>query len=340
MGHQALSPMLLLAENYRQSVPHMRKIVKSIRPSIGSDLERIVGWAAARCLPRKVLNAIYNRLSYRQKGICHARFAKLFRHGNTAVEPGEWIVRFYGRQVRVPLHPDSMWLDWDSALSVLGHEPEIKETYEALVGNGCAPRCVFDIGANYGLHSLLLLAHGVRVISFEPNPACHEFLARLENLNGLRFSVEGTAVGSIDGTAELFFPDTNTWLGSIDPNRIRELSREHELRRVKVPCISLDSYVRNSGLVPDVIKLDTEGNELQILEGASDTLESEKPILIFECWRNSDREQLWRFLDRAGFATVRLPLLSLDAATPMELSAFLQSNESNFSAVPREKLSQ
>ncbi len=316
----------------------MRKIVKSIWPSIGTDSERIVGWAAARCLPRKVLNAIYNRLSYRQKGICHARFAELFRDRDTALEPGEWIVEFYGRQVRVPLHPDSMWLDWDSALSVLGHEPEIKETYEALVRNACAPRCVFDIGANYGLHSLLFLAHGVRVISFEPNPACREFLARLEILNGLQFSVEGTAVGSIDGTAELYFPDTNTWLGSIDPNRIQDLSREHELHCVEVPCISLDSYVRKSGLVPDVIKLDTEGSELQILEGANDTLESGKPILIFECWLNSGREQLWRFLDRTGFAIVRLPLLSPDDAAPMELSAFLQSNESNFAALPREQL--
>jgi FkbM family methyltransferase len=233
-----------------------------------------------------------------------------------------------------------MWLDWDNALSILGHEPEIKETYEALVRRSYAPRCVFDIGANYGLHSLLLLAHGVQVISFEPNPACHRFLARLENLNKLKFSVECTAVGSIDGTAELCFPDTKTWLGSIDPNRIRALAREHELRRVEVPCISLDSYVRNSGLVPDVIKLDTEGNELQILEGASKTLESKKPMLIFECWRNSDREGLWRFLDRAGFATVRLPFLSPEDAVPMELSAFLQSNESNFSAVPRDKLSQ
>ena len=316
----------------------MRKVIKSIWPSIGTDSERIVGWAAARCLPRKGLNAIYNRLSYRQKGICHAKFAKIFRHGDTVVEPGEWIVKFCGRQVRVPLHPDSMWLDWDSALSVLGHEPEIKETYEALIGKGCAPRCVFDIGASYGLHSLLLLAHGVRVISFEPNPACHEFLKRLENLNGLQFSVEGTAVGSTDGTAELCFPDTNTWLGSIDPNRIRDLSREHELRCVKVPCISLDSYVRKSGLVPDVIKLDTEGSELQILEGASNTLESGKPTLVFECWRNSDREQLWRFLDRTGFATVRLPLLSPGDATPIELSAFLHSNESNFAALPREQL--
>lgn len=317
-----------------------RKLLKYLWPSARTDCERVVRWMAANRRPRKALNAIYNQFSYRQKSAFHARFAKLFRRHGTCSDPGRWTVVFHGREVSVPLARDSMWLDWDSALSVLGHEPEIKTTYEALIKEFGFPRCVFDVGANYGLHSLLFLVHGVKVISFEPNSVCHEYYERLEELNRVQYSVEATAMGASEGTAELWYPEMDAWLGTTDPERKRDLSSERSLRRVEVPCGTLDGYVRRHKTVPDLIKLDTEGNELQILLGARTTLENERPILVFECWRNDKRDQLWRFLDSTGYMTVRLPLLSLETAAAVGLADFSRSFESNFAALPREKLGQ
>lgn len=317
-----------------------RKVLKFVWPSVRADSECIVRWMAGKRLPRKYLNRIYNRFSYRQKSAFHARFAKLFRCHNTPAEPGRWTVVFHGREVSVPLRRETMWLDWDGALSVLGHEPEIKSTYEALMKEFGNPRCVFDVGANYGLHSLLFLVHGVEVVSFEPNSRCHEYVERLEVLNGVQYTVESMALGSSEGSVELWYPEMDTWLGTTDPERARNISSEYKLRRMEVPCITLDGYVRWEKRVPDLIKLDTEGNELQILLGARDTMEAARPILIFECWRNNKRDQLWHLLDGMGYVTVRLPLLSLDRAKTVGPLAFSNSAESNFAALPREKLGQ
>lgn len=317
-----------------------RRLLKYLWPSARTDCERVVRWMAENRGPRKALNTIYNRFSYRQKGAFHARFAKLFRRHESCPDPGRWTVLFHGREVSVPLARDTMWLDWDNALSVLGHEPEIKTTYQALTKDFGFPRCVFDVGANYGLHSLLFLVHGVKVISFEPNSVCHEYYGRLEELNCVQYFAEAMAMGASEGTAVLWYPEMDVWLGTTDPERIRDLSSKQSLRRVEVPCETIDGYVRKHKTVPDLIKLDTEGSELQILLGARTTLENERPKLIFECWRNKKRTQLWRFLDLVGYVTVRLPLLSLDSAAPVGVEEFSHSLESNFAALPREELDQ
>jgi hypothetical protein len=65
-----------------------------------------------------------------------------------------------------PVEGDSA--DWGLSLLVAGHDVEIKETYRYLLEER-KPKLFFDIGANYGTHSLIFLTHGVRTISFEPN---------------------------------------------------------------------------------------------------------------------------------------------------------------------------
>lgn len=329
--------------NHRFSEVQMarqRRLLKFVWPNVRSDSECIVRWMAERRLPRRVLNAIYNRFSLRQKSAFHARFAKVFRCHEAPVFPGKWTVVFNDHKVCLPLGRETMWLDWDSALSVLGHEPEIKATYEALIKGFGLPRCVFDVGANYGLHSLLFLVHDVPVVSFEPNPACHEYIGRLEEMNHVRYSVESMALGSSEGAVELHYPQTDTWLGTIRPERIRDIASEHRLQRIEVPCTTLDDYVRRHKRVPDLIKLDTEGSELQILLGAKNTMEIGRPIVIFECWQSDERDQLWRLLDSMGYVPVRLPLASLDGAATVGLRDFSRSVQSNFAAFPREKLGQ
>lgn len=317
---------------------HQRNLLRFVWPSARSDSERIVRWLGGRRWPRTCLNWIYSQFSYRQKGEFHARFAKLFRSHDARVENGNWTVVFHGRKISVPLRQQTIWLDWDSALSLLGHEVEIKATYEALLDASAHPCCVFDVGANYGLHSLLFLSHGIQVVSFEPNPVCREYFERLEELNDVQFTVESMALSSTEGVVELCYPETDTWLGTTDPERARKISSKYQLRRTEVPCMTLDGYVQRSGKIPDLIKLDTEGNELQILLGAKRTLETARPMLVFECWRNNKRDQLWDMLDGMGYEVVGLPLISLDEAIPIDLPGFSNSEASNFAGLPRERL--
>jgi hypothetical protein len=72
---------------------------------------------------------------------------------------GLWRLRFAGTQIVLPLRRESFWLDWGFALGVLGHDAEVKRTYEMLLLSD-RPDLFIDIGANYGTHSMLMAAAG------------------------------------------------------------------------------------------------------------------------------------------------------------------------------------
>jgi FkbM family methyltransferase len=62
----------------------------------------------------------------------------------------------------------------------------------------------------------------------------------------------------------------------IDRNKYQYIHENTE----KIPEITIDKYVQNSGVVPDAIGIDTEGSELLILKGGEKTLSKYKPKLF------------------------------------------------------------
>lgn len=112
-----------------------------------------------------------------------------------------------------PLDGHDTWLEWDLALSMLGHELEVKHTYLNLIRLQ-RPKLFFAIGANYGLHSTMFLIHGVPTVSFEPNPRCHEYFRKLALRNHVQCDIQQLALGAAEGWVQVSFPDRETWLGS------------------------------------------------------------------------------------------------------------------------------
>lgn len=289
-------------------------------------LTSLVRRMASRCASRSMLNALYLRLQPREQALCHLHFARIFRGWPDAVEDGEWLVDFAGRRVRLPLRQSHFALDWESALSILGHDVEVKKAYEDLLRGPRAPRVFFDIGANYGLHSVLFLAHGVRVISFEPNPACHDGFRALCAMNDVVGDLKAVALGECDGTCELWFEADETWDGTTDARRFagRAGALVARVRRT-----TLDGFVRRSGIEPDLVKVDTEGSEPEVLRGGKATLSACHPRVIFESWTNGRREEVFDLLEESGY---RISSLPLGAARPLNRAGFLKSPAFNFMA--------
>ncbi len=136
---------------------------------------------------------------------------------------------------------------------------------------------VVDVGANRGVYSYKLWKLGANIEVFEPNPVCLKVLIAWSN-NKERVSINGVALSDKAGIAELHIPidlhgiehDASASLNNVDFVSVR--NQYVDLR-------TLDSYSFDK---VTFIKIDVEGHELNVLSGARNLLEQQKPSLLIE----------------------------------------------------------
>jgi len=315
----------------------MTSLAKRVRPTLRAEVQHLIGAMASRRASRRCLNLFYSALPQRQTarlhGLCHA----LFADGRPLIDEGTWTVSFAGKRLLLPLTVERAWQEWDAAVATLGHDLEVKTTYANLLRSSHRPKMFFDVGANYGLHSLLFLAHGVPTISFEPNPACHGYLQRVSQLNHLSCNIEPVALSDEKGCAELWFPERDTWMGTTDTAVRDSLARDFPLRNIQVAQTTLDAFVTTKNIQPDLIKIDTEGNEARVLRGSRETLRSFRPLVIFESWPGA-RDAVMATLEEVGYRIGMLPVTEGSPVSVIEGSAFREHPSRNFIAFAAEQL--
>jgi FkbM family methyltransferase len=146
------------------------------------------------------------------------------------------------------------------------------EYYQAVIELVKPGDTVFDVGAFIGLYALGFSAaagDAGTVTCFEPNPYTLAVLRKTVEANRAHNVIlEQKALGSSPGEADLWVRGTAS---TSSLHGVRILGRG---RLEKVPCVvtTLDQYVATSGRVPDVLKIDVEGFEWEVLQGANDTL--------------------------------------------------------------------
>lgn len=149
-------------------------------------------------------------------------------------------------------------------------------------------RVFFDGGAHVGFWSLFVHAaapKGVTIAAFEPNPFARDWLDLHFRMNGIGSPsrIEACALDDKGGKARFNFSGSCT-TGSIS-REVCDVYRDSDNTAVEtreVDLISLDDHVRQTGLVPSLVKIDCEGYERRILRGASRTLADLHPRLIVE----------------------------------------------------------
>lgn len=127
-----------------------------------------------------------------------------------------------------------------------------------------------DVGANIGSYTILAAkVCGCPSMSVEPGGPALAALRRNISANGISgvVSVQPVAVGAAD-TEVLFSSDLGTMNHVLDT----ETSSHKSPGAVRVPMRTLDSLLPSSGRWPTLIKVDVEGFEQQVLEGAARTL--------------------------------------------------------------------
>jgi FkbM family methyltransferase len=152
-------------------------------------------------------------------------------------------------------------------------EPDEMRALQSLLKPGSV---AYDLGANYGMHTLLMARlvgpQGV-VVAFEPEPAVFASLSGNIALNRFE-NVRAVPLAVSDSSGEAFFEVTS----STATGRLSDSSAGHS-----VQTTTLDEYVLDKGNpVPDFIKIDVEGAESRAMQGAMRVLRQFRPSLLIE----------------------------------------------------------
>jgi len=123
-------------------------------------------------------------------------------------------------------------------------------------------------------------------------------------------------------------------LGSTVAEVIENITSNHELLKVAVEQKRLDDYftqiIEHKQIL---IKIDTEGNELAVLRGATTILQEIKPIIIFECNNSSRRIKLFNFFETQNYKIYNIPWNPIRKSQPLGYNQFIDSSSTNFIAI-------
>lgn len=171
---------------------------------------------------------------------------------------------------------------------------------------------LIDVGGNKGDYALMLHSAfpAARIFSLEPNPKTFEHLEK--NAEG-KFTVINKGLGNSSSTLQLFFDknDKTSVQASSDPEILRTIAGTTELEKVDIDVVTLDEFCKENSIEKiDLLKIDTEGFELEVLEGA-DVLLEKNAIKVIQFEFNEvnivKRRFLKDFYDRLpGFSFYRL----------------------------------
>jgi FkbM family methyltransferase len=145
---------------------------------------------------------------------------------------------------------------------------------------------VYDVGSHTGLFSMLACRSNPslnNVVAFEPTSRAHSRI--MENLivNALvdKVKVEQKAISDGEGTLSLMHYEDAYQIGTgaslLGTEKSMPVTRNEICH-----TISLDGYVRESGLVPDLMKVDVEGAEILALRGAQELISQGRTTILIE----------------------------------------------------------
>jgi FkbM family methyltransferase len=177
---------------------------------------------------------------------------------------------------------------------------------------------VFDVGAHDGAYveaARRVVDSRLRAFSFEPQDVCFEIL-RARYGSEPRVSLHKTAISNHVGAGELFYAEQGESFASLS----RQSDAQTKAQKVRVTTV--DQFCDENGVGRiQFLKIDTEGQEMEVMQGASRMIEEGRidfiqfefgdtflhtPYHFVDVWNYlSDRYAIYRIL-RHGLAELKL----------------------------------
>lgn len=181
----------------------------------------------------------------------------------------------------------------DSFLAYNGHEPNLdKEILQP-------GRLFVDIGSHVGRWTVRASKYYDKVVAFEPSQKTRSVLLKNVLRNHVKnVEIQAIALGDDEYDAVIYHHSHMSGGNSLQQNH--PLLRQGGVVANKTHVMTLDHF----HYFPTLIKIDTEGNELPVLNGALETLKRTKRVIV-ESHRDDDVLKIKRLLLDSGF-NVRL----------------------------------
>ena len=216
------------------------------------------------------------------------------------VEKGDLVVYWPEEYATQPLL--AVWKE-----TLLGHPHDYLRFYAPKQGD-----VVFDVGACEGFFGLRVVSSLEQLWLLEPVPRLVEALERTFSswIAQGKVHVEAVALGRDSGRGRMEIARGSAVSGHLQEGPVEEDAPEEE-GHCSVAVESLDGFVHRQRIRRlDLVKMDVEGAELQVLDGASETLRRLRPdLLVCAYHRGGDFEAIRSRLEPLGYSLSVSPVV-------------------------------
>jgi FkbM family methyltransferase len=149
-------------------------------------------------------------------------------------------------------------------------------------------RVIVDVGANTGVYALVAKAlnPAARIYAFEPLARIHQRLVENAALNRFDIVCRAEALSNYDGEGRMFdLPADNVYGATLNRDMyigetLPSIARPVTVRR-------LSTFLDETGVIPDLLKIDVESHEPEVIEGLGAALEH-RPSMLVEVWHDGE----------------------------------------------------
>lgn len=216
-------------------------------------------------------------------------------------------------QVMQVVLPDAV----SSHLTIYGDfEPEVSQVLARMLKPDMS---VYNVGSHIGLRLVQaskLIGPNGKVLGFEPTPRTFEVLSENVKHRSAPIDIYPMALGNYHGRANLSdygwcFSGSNT---CADKPRITTPFWRRQLPPHNDICVTMTTMdnICTHNPHPDLVVIDTEGNDLEVIRGGINTILANHPGIIFEAGDigNTDTRRTIAYLNRFGYEIFNIPTLT------------------------------
>jgi FkbM family methyltransferase len=203
--------------------------------------------------------------------------------------------------------------------------------------------CAVDVGANKGIYSYALSKYCSVVEAFEPQPDCSSVITAYSLLLRKNINVHTCGLSDVKDKLVLHIPCIE---GRLRRSRATGLASFEEKKYpnqfvdIEVPVHKLDDYNLEN---VSFIKIDVEGHEMRVINGAKETIVRNKPILLVEIEKRHLSKQttvefVIQYIEKLGYETFFLrdkEMLKFNSFASQRVTEIQEGNIYNFIFKPK-----